>query len=217
MKKILHFDTAAINQMERRYRANFINSVTGYKSANLIGTASPEGIDNLAVFSSITHLGSDPAMLGFITRPTTVPRHTYANIKSTGIFTVNHINSSIITQAHQTAARYEDDMSEFDATGLTTQYLNDWKAPFLKEAHIKIACKFVNQYEIKENGTLLIIGAIQHIHLPEDIVHNDGWINLEQADGVTINGLDSYAKPTLLDRLSYAKPDKQVTSILDKK
>lgn len=74
MKKILHFDKNAINAMDKRYRANLINSVTGYKSANLIGTVSQEGTENLAVFSSVTHLGSNPAMLGFIMRPITVPR-----------------------------------------------------------------------------------------------------------------------------------------------
>ena len=91
MKKILHFDDDAIKAMDKRYRANFINSVTGYKSANLIGTISKDNDENLAIFSSVTHIGSNPAMLGFITRPTTVSRHTYTNIKQTTIFTVNHI------------------------------------------------------------------------------------------------------------------------------
>jgi len=55
MKKILHFDKNAIDAMENRYRANFINSITGYKSANLIGTVSSDGVENLAIFSSVTH------------------------------------------------------------------------------------------------------------------------------------------------------------------
>jgi len=44
----------------------------------------------------------------------------------------------------------------------------------------------------------------------------DGWIDLSEANGVTINGLDSYSQPQLLDRLQYAKPDKPTTSILKK-
>lgn len=215
MKKILHFDKNAIKAMEKRYRANFINSITGYKSANLLGTISQSGVENLAVFSSVTHLGSNPALLGFITRPTTVSRHTYLNIKSTGIFTVNHINTSIITNSHQTAAAYHEDISEFTATGLTSEYLNKWKAPFVKEAHIKIACEFINEYKIKENGTLLIIGAIKEIFIPEETLCDDGWINLEIADGIAINGLDSYSAPKLFNRFAYAKPDKKPSSILN--
>ena len=215
MRKILHFDAQAITDMPQRFRANFINSVTGYKSANLIGTISKEGIPNLAVFSSVTHLGSNPALLGFVTRPTVVPRHTYINCKETGVFTVNHIHTQIIKSAHQTAARYDAYVSEFEATGLTAQYLESSTAPFVKESHIKMACKYVNEYPIVENGTVLIVGAIQDIYLPKDTHTNDGWIDLNRVQGVTINGLDSYSSTQVLDRLSYAKPDSQPHSILE--
>jgi len=214
MKKILHFDKNAIDAMENRYRANFINSITGYKSANLIGTVSSDGVENLAIFSSVTHLGSNPALLGFVTRPTTVPRHTYKNIHETKVFTVNHINVNIIKKAHQTAARYNENISEFDATNLDASYIDTFKAPFVSQAHIKIACKYVNQYSIKENGTVLIVGAIEEIFLPKNVLEKDGWVNLETANGVAINGLDSYSKPTLLDRFTYAKPEKKPISIV---
>ncbi len=206
-----------MDAMDKRFRANFINSVTGYKSANLLGTVNQEGVTNLAVFSSITHLGSNPPLVGFITRPTVVERHTYANVKTTGFFTVNHIHAAIIEEAHQTSARYDTQVSEFDATGLTAEFIKDFKAPFVVEAHIKIACRYVNEYHIKENGTLLVVGAMEDIYLPEGIHDTeDGWIDLSKARGVTINGLDSYAEPQLLDRLQYAKPDTPTTSILKK-
>ncbi|MBM3186302.1 MAG: flavin oxidoreductase, partial [Bacteroidetes bacterium] len=72
-------DKADFQALSKVPRLNLINSCMGYKSANLIGSISKDGNYNLAVFSSITHLGSDPALLGFILRPTTVPRHTYSN------------------------------------------------------------------------------------------------------------------------------------------
>lgn len=216
MQKIVHFNKDAIQKMEKRFRANFINSVTGYKSANLIGTVGNQGRSNLAVFSSITHLGSHPPLLGFITRPTSVSRHTYSNIKENHSFTVNHIHSGIIHKAHQTAARYEANVSEFTESALTEEFLADHKAPFVMEAHIKIACEYVNEYPIQENGTVLIVGAMHHVYVPETSFTSDGWIDLQKTDGVTVSGLDSYSKPALLDRFSYAKPDKDVTSILRK-
>ncbi len=216
MSKILHFDNAAISQMEQRFRANFINSITGFKSANLIGTIGKDNHTNLAVFSSVLHLGSHPPLLGFITRPNSVARHTYENIKNTHVFTVNHIHTEIINKAHQTAARYDATVSEFDATGLHTYFQEKFVAPFVKEAHIKIACQYVNEYSIKENGTILVVGAMQDIYIPEGIHSDDGWIDLSAANTVTVNGLDSYSKPVLIDRLSYAKPDRIVTSILKK-
>ena len=77
----MHFDEEQIENLDKIFRINLINSCSGYKSANLIGTISDKGVKNLAVFSSITHLGSNPPLLGFFLRPTEiVPRHTYLNL-----------------------------------------------------------------------------------------------------------------------------------------
>ncbi len=96
-------DRPEIEKMERVPRLNLINSCTGYKSANLIATISNEGRTNVAVFSTVTHLGSDPALISFTLRPTTVPRHTYKNIKEYGYFSINHITAEQIADAHHTS------------------------------------------------------------------------------------------------------------------
>jgi flavin reductase (DIM6/NTAB) family NADH-FMN oxidoreductase RutF len=90
------FSLNDINQMHHLYRINLINSCSGYKSANLIGTKDTDGISNVAVFSSLTHMGSNPGLLGFFLRPTTVIRDTYDNIKTSGKYTVNHVYEDII-------------------------------------------------------------------------------------------------------------------------
>ena len=87
---MVHFSKKDIEGLEKIYRLNLINSCTGYKSANLLGSIDNEGNTNLAIFSSITHLGSDPAMIGFVLRPRTVPRNTYNNMFNNKFFTVNH-------------------------------------------------------------------------------------------------------------------------------
>jgi flavin reductase (DIM6/NTAB) family NADH-FMN oxidoreductase RutF len=201
-----HISKQDLNAMDRIYRLNLINSCTGYKSANLIGTVSTENIYNVAVFSSITHLGSDPALLTFIVRPTTVPRDTYKNIIDNKEFTVNHINVEDIKEAHHTSARYPSIISEFDVTNLEKEFKDDYKAPFVKSSRIKLGCKYLNQYEIKENNTLLMIAEINDIYFNEDIIQNDGWLNLDIAKTVTVNGLDGYALPSLIQRFEYAKP-----------
>jgi flavin reductase (DIM6/NTAB) family NADH-FMN oxidoreductase RutF len=200
-----HYSKKDINEMNRIYRLNLINSCTGYKSANLIGTISTNKIYNVAVFSSITHLGSDPALLTFIVRPTTVPRDTYKNIRDTKEFTVNHINVDDIEDAHHTSARYPEMISEFDMTKLEKEFKDGYSAPFVKSSKIKLGCKFLNQYEIKENNTLLMVAEINDIFFEKNIIQKDGWLNLDTAKTVTVNGLDGYALPKLVDRFKYAK------------
>jgi flavin reductase (DIM6/NTAB) family NADH-FMN oxidoreductase RutF len=208
-KEMLHYTRQDIDQMEKIFRLNLINSCTGYKSANLIGTQSTDGKTNLAVFSSITHLGSNPPLIGFILRPTTVPRDTYRNIKDSGVFTVNHIYSDIIEDAHHTSAKYPDEVSEFTKTDLEEEFLGDFPAPFVKGAKIRLGCRFLNAYEIKENDTLLLVSAIEHVFIADqDIQQQDGWLKLENANTVAINGLDGYATTSLLDRYAYARPKK---------
>ena len=207
-----HISAKEIKEMEKIFRLNLINSCTGYKSANLIATKSKNGNSNVAVFSSVTHMGSNPAMLGFITRPLSVARNTYDNIKETSFFTVNHIHEKMIEKAHQTAAKYDEGISEFYKTGLSEEYLDDFHAPYVKQSEIKLGCKFLNEYEIKENDTLLVVASIEHIYFDEGIQMPDGWLRLDDAGTVTVNGLDGYSLPSLLDRFHYARPGQVVKS-----
>ncbi len=88
-------------------RLNIINSITGVKPGNLIGTVNEVQITNLAVFSSIVHLGSNPALLGFILRPAgKIKRHTYENIIQKKFFSINHINEDMIDKAHLTSLKF---------------------------------------------------------------------------------------------------------------
>lgn len=209
-----HYTEQNLNKLPRRYRAHLINSATGYKSANLIGTVSENGISNLAIFNSVIHIGSDPALLGFILRPLTVKRDTYQNIKETGFFTVNQIHKNIVERAHQTSASYEKEDSEFSKTGLTESYQDDFIAPYVEQSFIKIGCHYVNEYLIKENGCILIIGAIDHIYVSENNIATSGNIQLDEMNTVSTVGLDTYALPTILARFSYAKPDREIETLL---
>lgn len=201
-----HFSKDNIDALATRYKNNLINSISGYKSANLIATISKAGNTNLAVFNSVVHLGSNPALLGFILRPTTVPRHSYQNMKETGVFTINHISKDQIEDAHHTSAKYAEDISEFDQTKLEAEYKADYLAPFVKGAPVQIACRYVNDYLIKENDTLLVVGAIEHLFVQDEMLLEDGWVQLDKGNIVTINGLDGYALPQLLERFPYARP-----------
>lgn len=202
-----HITRDDISQMEKLERLNIVNSCTGYKSANLIATISKDGIPNVAVFSSITHLGSNPGLIGFIIRPTTVPRDTYKNLKEFGFFTVNHITSDMIADAHHTSANYEIGISEFDKTNLEEEYKNELKVPFVKGSPVQLYCKYMSEYYIKENDTIHIIASIEHIFYNENMGHKDGWLQLDKGNVVAINGLDGYCLPKLIDRFEYARPN----------
>ena len=100
------YSDSLIQSWERFYRANFINSLTGFKSVSLLGTADKSGQTNLGVFSSIVHIGSDPALVGYCNRPRKAAPHTLANIESTGVYPINQIPPSHQEKAHQASATH---------------------------------------------------------------------------------------------------------------
>ncbi len=195
-----------IMEMEQRQRAHLINSIGGFKSVALIGSTDTKGQTNLAIFSSIVHIGSNPPLLSFIMRPDSVERHTLANILDSRFYTINHINAHIYEKAHQTSARYPKLVSEFDATGLTPEYKNEFVAPFVKESQIQIAMEFKERVTIEINQTSMLIGEIKAVYFPSNCLELDGFINLEKAGTITSAGLDSYHTTQVLQRLEYAKP-----------
>ena len=194
---------------ERFYRANFINSLTGFKSASLIGTINAQSVPNLGMFSSMVHIGSDPALIGYINRPVAAAPHTLANIKANGFYTVNHIHASFVDKAHQTSAKYPDGVNEFAEVGLTEEYFDGISVPFVKESAIKYLLSLKEVVPITLNDTFLVIGQLEQVLIDPSLQPTaDGFLELDQIGSICSNGLDAYYKTTLIDRYAYAKPGK---------
>ena len=203
---MLTFSKADIESLDYLKKINLVNSVTGYKSANLIGTQSSDKITNLAIFSSVTHYGSAPPLFGFISRPSKVVRNTYHNIKTTGYFTINPVVKDVIKDAHHTSAKYPEGVSEFDMTDFEEEYKEGFLAPFVTGAPIQIGLKYIEEHAIKANGTILVLGEVVKLYVKDSLLEEDGFINLSKGKIATINGLDGYTTPTSPIRLTYQRP-----------
>lgn len=187
----MHYTQNDIAEWDRVLRLKIINAVTGIKPANLIGTIGANGVTNLAVFSSVVHLGSNPALLGFIARPRTdAVGHTFENILQNGEYTINHVHPDFTKNAHYTSAKFDRSISEFNACGLGEDYIDGFQAPFVEESPLKIGLKYSTHTDLP-NGTTLVIGEIVHLILP-GIDLAEGDLDLEQIGSVGISGLNSY-------------------------
>ena len=192
--------------MSSRYRAHLVNSLSGFKSANLIGTVSETGQTNVAIFSSVVHLGASPALVGFIMRPENLERHTLENIKRTKQYTINQVSHSFWQSAHQTSAKYDGDTCEFDQTNLTKSFIEGIDAPFVKESKLKYSLLLKEITPITANNTLFVIGEINNIICHDKAITQDGYIDIELLGTVAVSGLDSYHISQRLSRLHYAQP-----------
>ncbi|MTI41165.1 flavin reductase family protein [Fulvivirga lutimaris] len=202
----MHLTKSQIEGTSRVKRLNIINSVTGIKPANLIGTISKEGQPNLAVFNSVFHLGSDPALMAFICRPSReVPRHTLENILENNYYTINAIPTDLAERAHYTSAKFDRDVNEFERCKIDAMYVDNFLPPFVASSPIKIGMKFEEQIPMKINGTIMIIGSIEHLIIDDHLISEQGYINLAEANIAGIGGLNNYYSLAHVGTYPYAR------------
>lgn len=195
-----------ITQLEKHYRTNLINSLTGFKALNLLGTSSKDGITNLCIISSVFHLGANPPLVGMVMRPEREHNDTLSNIKETGHYTLNNVLPDWYMQAHQTSASYPSGVSEFDTCGFKKLYVNGFKAPFVQDSTVRIGLELREVIDMAINGTTIIIGEIVHILTQDALIAEDGTLDHHNAQTMTVAGLDTYYFPQLTGQLAYAKP-----------
>lgn len=198
------FDATDIAAMDKLQRVQFATTLPGPKPLCLVGTRSLAGRSNLAPFSSVTHLGSNPILIGMVTRPDSVERHTLRNILETQSWTLNHVTEEFVAQAHQCSARYPDETSEFEATGLTEHHQPGITAPFVLESPIRFALKLEEIIDIPSNNTKLIIGRVCFVEIPDESYSPDGTVDICRSLAST--ALDTYFSIQEVARLPYAKP-----------
>lgn len=210
----MRLDGKSLAEMASRQRAALVNSLSGFKSANLIGTTAASSQDNLSIVSSVVHLGSHPPLLALVVRPGGDERHTLANILATQQYSINHVTHDIVEAAHQTAARYPQHISEFEVTGLTPEWWPGFNAPLVSEASVKLAMQLREHQELAINGTHLVIGEVIGLEVPDQSINHDFSLDLIATGTTALSGLDSYHSVQLEKKMAYAKPDVPPRTVL---
>ncbi len=200
---------ADLAEMDRIARLNLINSITGIKPANLIGTISASGVTNLAIFSSVFHLGSNPALIGMISRPNTeVPRHSLDNLNANGHYTINHLPISQAEQGHYTSAKFAAKESEFEICGFSEGYVEGHLAPYVHESPVSMLMQLKELMPIEINDTVMIIGELIQLIISDESCLERGQVNLEKAGTAGVGGLDTYYKLSKVAQYPYARTTK---------
>ena len=85
--------------------------------------------------------------------------------------------------------------------------MDGFLSPYVKESKVKIGLKWVQEILIPLNKTYLIIGEVEHIYLPEEVIDSNGMLDLTKANSVAVSGLNSYYGAIALAEFPYARPD----------
>jgi len=202
---------AELDAMNHRKRGLLLNSLAGFRMAVMVGTISPQGVFNLAIFNSLVHLGADPPLWGLVLRPNPLERDTYRNIERLHTYTLNYIPLNEREGAHQCSAKYDPSVSEFDSCGFEPELIDGCVAPFVKSALVKIQMELVSVIPVPLNQTSIMIGKPVAITMKSELLGADGFVNLADHGILGCMGLDAYIRAQLLDRYEYAQPGKAVS------
>ncbi len=94
-------------------------------------------------------------------------------------------------------------------TNLKEAYDHACLAPFVKGAPVQLHMEFREEHHFKINGTIMIIGEIMGMYVKNELLGEDGFIDLSEGNVCAINGLDAYTTPRLKARLPYQRPKKE--------
>ena len=148
-----------------------------------VSTKSNDGILNLAPFSYFNGVCSNPPTVMFAPSRRGydgLKKDTLNNIQNTKEFVINIVSEEISDQMVTCSTDYDNEVDEFEVSGLTPVDCVKVNPPRLKESQISFECKLNTIFEIGKAETgagFIVIGTIVMFHI-DDTVYKDGHIDL---------------------------------------
>lgn len=162
-------------------------------------TMDKAGNVNLSPFSFFNGMGSNPATLIFspmrrVRNNTT--KHTLENIYETMEVVINTVSYDMVQQMSLSSCEFPKGVNEFIKSGLTPVPSELVKPYRVKESPVSFECKVKQVMEMGYEGgagNLIICEAIL-IHVKEEVMDDNGYINPRKIDLVGRMGLNYYCR-----------------------
>jgi len=162
-------------------------------------TIDANGNPNLSPFSFFNVFSANPPILIFsparrVRNNTT--KHTLENVITTKEVVINVVNYDMVHQASLSSTEYPEGVNEFDKAGLT-MLESDLVKPFrVAESPVQLECKVNEIVALGTEGGAgnLVICEVVKLHLENEILDDEGFINQEKLDLVARAGGNYYSR-----------------------
>ena len=171
----------------------------GPRPIALASTLDADGNPNLSPFSFFNVFSANPPILIFSPARrgrNNTTKDTYHNCKNTGEVVINVVNYDIVQQVSLASSDYPAGVDEFLKSGLTP-IESELVSPFrVKESPVQIECKVRDVVELGDQGGAgnLVICEVLRMHIKEEVVAEDGFIDQDKIDLVGRMGRDWYCR-----------------------
>ncbi len=165
-------------------------------------TMDAQGKPNLSPFSFFNVFSANPPVLIFSParrgRDNTV-KHTYQNVKATKEVVINIVNYDMVQQMSLASTEYPKGINEFEKSGLSALASNEIKPYRVAESPVQFECKVIQISELGNEGRAgnLIICEVVKMHIKEEILDENGYIDQHKIDQVARMGGNWYTRANL--------------------
>ncbi|QYA25123.1 flavin reductase family protein [Gramella sp. MT6] len=177
----------------------YLLGAVGPRPIAFASTIDAEGNPNLSPFSFFNVFGANPPVLIFSParrgRDNTT-KHTFENAKKVDEVVINIVNYDIVQQMSLSSTEYAEGVNEFEKAGLN-MLKSDLVKPFrVAESPVQFECKIQDIIETGTEGGAgnLVICHVVKMHIKEDILDEDGYIDQYKIDQVARMGGNWYTR-----------------------
>jgi flavin reductase (DIM6/NTAB) family NADH-FMN oxidoreductase RutF len=183
--------------LDRRYRRDLINRVSGSRTVWLLTSRSLDGTANIGLFSQVVHIGANPPLMGVLFRPKTDWHHSLDNIEETKLYGLHAVHTDRWQNAHATSFAFKASQSEFDECGWSEEKMPESDLPIIKDSLARIVLEPKEIVHIRSNQCRMVVGHILSIQIREDQLDSDQLPR--PADWLNVSGLDLYINNQVID------------------
>ncbi|MEX0662553.1 MAG: flavin reductase family protein [Balneolaceae bacterium] len=199
------------SNVETRVLHKYLLSAIAPRPIAFASTINSAGQVNLSPFSYFNVFSINPPICVF--SPSRRGRDgstkdTLENIKQVPEVVINIVNYPIIEQMSLSSTEYETGVNEFTKSGLTEVPSNVVKPPRVKESPVALECTVDKVIELGEEGGAgnLILARVKLVHIQEEYLNEDGFIDSLKMDLVARMGDSWYCRANEQSMFEIPKP-----------
>lgn len=180
----------------------YLLGAVGPRPIAFASTLDEQGRPNLSPFSFFNVFGSNPPTLIFSParrgRDNTV-KHTYNNAKATKEVVINIVDFNMVQQMSLSSTEYAEGVNEFEKAGLSMLKSEVVKPFRVAESPVQFECKVKEVIELGQEGGAgnLIICEVLKMHIKEEILDENGFIDQHKIDQVARMGGNWYTRANM--------------------
>jgi len=170
-----------------------------------VTSTNQNGLINLAPFSVLTYLSTDPPMIGFgigLKQGTDEQKDTERNVRLQKEFVVHIASSDQIDLVQRSGFPFPSTISEVVELKLAVTDSDVVSVPRLLSSKISMECRLHDIINFGRDGSKLVVGEIVMFHI-DDNIYRDGKIDSFELNPVVRVAGMNYA--TLGNKVSYEK------------